>query len=681
MVAGPQKTTTRKIPQAQYGEDALARAVRLSQDYFRRSQHPEGYWCGQLESNTTMEAEYLMLSHFLGRVDPERWRKLANHILSKQRQDGSWGQYFDSPGDLSTSVESYFALKLAGYSADSEPLRRARRFILSKGGVPGVRVFTKIWLALFGQWDWQGTPNMPPELIFLPSWAPFNLYRFASWARATVAPMLIILTRHPICPVPEPAKIDELYPGGRNQADYSLPKPDGGWGWGRLLYHLDRFVGLYKRLPLHPFRRRAERKVVQWILDHQEADGCWGGIQPPWVYSLIVLHHLGGPVNNAAVEKGFAGFEGFVIEDDDTCTVQACMSPVWDTCLAQLALLDSGVAEDDPMIQQSTTWLLDQQILASGDWQVQVKDIQPGGWAFEFHNNQYPDIDDSAEVIMALAGARLQSGDEPRRQPAIDRGVAWLEALQSNNGGWGSFDKNNNAYYLTKLPFSDFGETLDPPSVDVTAHILEMYGKLGYTRDHQAVIQGLRVRPTGAGGRRLLVWTVGRQLRLRHRRSAARPGRRGRRHGTTLCSAGRRLAGVTPEPRRRLGRKLRFLRRTRTPRGWPQHRFPDRLGPAGLDGRRPGRHSGCHKGRRLFDRPPERRRRLGRAIFHRHRLSRLRHRRKAAATTQAGRKGLPGFGPARRLYDQLPPVSLLLAAHGPGKVLQPVQARSKEVLY
>ncbi len=487
MAVGPQKITTQNATFVQYGDEALARAIRLSQDYFRRSQHPEGYWCGQLESNTTMEAEYMMLSHFLGRVDPERWRKLANYILSKQREDGSWGQYFDSPGDVSTSVESYFALKLAGYSADSEPLRRARRFILSKGGVPGVRVFTKIWLALFGQWDWQGTPNMPPELIFLPSWAPFNLYRFASWARATVAPMLIILTHHPTCRVPKSANIDELYPSGRSQADYSLPKPDGGLGWGRLLYYVDRVVGLYKRLPIHPFRQRAEGKVVRWILDHQEADGCWGGIQPPWVYSLIALHFLGGAENKAAVERGFAGFEGFVIEDDDTCTVQACMSPVWDTCLAQLALLDSGVAEDDPMIQQSTTWLLDQQILASGDWQVQVKGAQPGGWAFEFHNNQYPDIDDSAEVIMALAGARLRSDDESRRQPAIDRGVAWLEALQSDNGGWGSFDKNNDSKYLTKLPFSDFGETLDPPSVDVTAHILEMYGKLGYPRDHQAL--------------------------------------------------------------------------------------------------------------------------------------------------------------------------------------------------
>ena len=479
MVTSPKNRTVNPS-----SKDAVDRAIRLGQDYFRRNQSPEGYWWGQLESNTTMEAEYLMLSQFLGRVDRERWRKLANYILSKQRDDGSWGQYFDAPGDLSTSVESYFALKLVGHSADSEPLRKARQFILSRGGVPRVRIFTKIWLALFGQWDWRGTPNMPSELIFLPSWAPFNIYRFASWARATIVPMLIILTHRPTCPVPASANLDELYPQPRGETDYSLPKPTGGWGWSRVLYHLDRIVGLYERLPFHPFRKRAEKKIVDWILDHQEADGCWGGIQPPWVYSLIALHHLEGSSNATAVEQGFAGFEGFAIEDSDTCTVQACMSPVWDTCLAQLALLDSGVAEDDSMVQQSTRWLLDQQILAGGDWQIQAKKTPPGGWAFEFHNDKYPDIDDVSEVIMALAGARLQSGGEVSRQTAIDRGVAWLEALQSKNGGWGAFDKDTNSQYLTKLPFSDFGETLDPPSVDVTAHILEMYGKLGYPRDY-----------------------------------------------------------------------------------------------------------------------------------------------------------------------------------------------------
>jgi squalene-hopene/tetraprenyl-beta-curcumene cyclase len=477
------QTSTTRIPV----REAVHEALRRTQDYFRRSQHSDGYWCGELETNATMEAEYLMLCYFLGRKDRERWRKVTNYILSKQREDGSWGQYYQAPGDLSTSVECYFALKLAGYPADSEPLRRARRFIMSRGGVPKVRVFTKVWLALFGQWDWRGTPNMPPEMIFLPSWVPFNLYEFASWARATMVPMLLILTHRPSCSVPASACIDEIYPQPRSETDYSLPKPKTGWGWAGVLHRLDRIAGLYRKFPVHPLRARAEKRLVDWILCHQEADGCWAGIQPPWVYSLIALHHLGFPPGHPVMEKGYAGFEGYAIEDEDTCMVQACMSPVWDTCLAQQALLESGVAQDDPMVRRSTRWLLEQQILTAGDWQVRAKNTQPGGWSFEFHNDQYPDIDDASEVVMALTSARLDPATDYLRERAIGRGVEWLLALQSKSGGWAAFDKDNGRKHLSMLPFSDFGETLDPPSADVTAHLVEMFGRLGYDRHFPAL--------------------------------------------------------------------------------------------------------------------------------------------------------------------------------------------------
>ena len=465
------------------------RTVRRSHAYFRSAQHEDGYWWGKLESNPTMEAEYLMLCWFLGRNEPERWRKVSNYIVSKQRDDGSWGQYFEAPGDVSTTVECYFALKLAGHPFEATHMTKAREFILSRGGVPSVRVFTKIWLALFGQWDWEGTPNLPPEMILIPQWAPFNIYEFSSWARATIVPMLIILTDRPYCPVPDEAGIDELYPGSRESTDFSLPIPDSGWA--KWLYRADRLVGIYNKIPVQPWRGLARRKIVDWILEHQEADGAWGGIQPPWVYSLIALHHLGAEDAREALDRGFSGLEGFAIEDDDTYSVQACISPVWDTCLAQVALLDSGISADDSMVQRSTSWLLDQQILSSGDWQVRARNTQPGGWAFEFHNEKYPDIDDSAEVIVALHLARLDSGDDPRRQEAIQRGVDWIEALQSKGGGWAAFDKDNTKQYLTKIPFADFGETLDPPSVDVTAHILEMYGRLGYTASHPPVQRAL----------------------------------------------------------------------------------------------------------------------------------------------------------------------------------------------
>ena len=466
---------------------AVVVAIKNTQNYFRGCQYNEGYWWAELESNVTMASEYLLLSYYLGKSDKNRWRKACNYILSKQREDGSWGQYYQAPGDVSTSVEAYLALKLAGYSPHLEALRKAREFIISRGGVPNTRVFTKIWLALFGQWDWTGTPNMPPELMLLPSWAPFNIYEFSSWARPTVVPLLLVLTRQPNCQIPEWAWIDELYTEGRAKVDYSLPKPPAKLGWASLFYHLDRLVGLYHRLPVHPLRSLAERKAIRWVLDHQEADGSWAGIQPPWVYSLIALHHLDALSHEPMIEKGFDAFDKFAIEDEETFNLQGCISPVWDTCLAQLALVESGTSLDDPLISHSTEWLLDQQILTTGDWKVKAKNAQPGGWAFEFHNDLYPDIDDTSVVIMAIQNIALSEQNEVRKAEAIDRGVSWVLAMQNKNGGWAAFDRGNDRRYMTQLPFSDFGETLDPPSADVTGHVLEMLGRLGYSKKHVAI--------------------------------------------------------------------------------------------------------------------------------------------------------------------------------------------------
>ena len=476
-------------------EDVLTsvkETVRRARRYVWSRQHPDGYWWEELESNPTMEAEYLMLTHFLGVADADRWRKLVNFILSKQRDDGSWGQYLDSPGNLSTSVECYFALKLAGVSADSPDMVRAREFILSKGGVPRVRVFTKIWLSLFGQWEWKGTPVMPPELMFLPTWFPFNLYEFASWARATIVPLLIILTGRPVRPIPESAAIDELFPTPRDRTDYSMPRPNGLTGWRGFFHIADKLLRLYERSPIKPGRGLATCKAVEWILSRQEADGCWGGIQPPWVYSLIALKHLGYSMDHPVMKKGFEAFERYAIEEEDTWRVQACISPVWDTALVTIALLDSGVAPDDPAIQQAGRWLVKNQILNGGDWLVKNRKAPPGGWAFEFDNDNYPDLDDVSEVIMALNAVRQQGDDERRRTQAIKLGADWLLSMQSSNGGWAAFDKDNTKAYMAKIPFADFGEALDPPSADVTAHVVEMMGKLGLDRSLPCVKRAYR---------------------------------------------------------------------------------------------------------------------------------------------------------------------------------------------
>ena len=467
-------------------------AIERSHRHLLSIQYPKGYWWGELESNPTMEAEYLLLTYFLETVDQDRWRKLCNYILSKQREDGSWGQYYGAPGDVSTSVECYFALKLAGVSPSTSEMQRAREFILSRGGVPRVRIFTKIWLSLFGQWEWRGTPVMPPELMQLPPWFPFNIYEFSSWARATIVPMMIILTERPVRPVPEWASIDELYPSAREITDYSLPGPRTLLGWGRFFSVADRTLRAYVRMPLKPGRKGAIRKAVEWIVSHQEADGSWGGIQPPWVYSLIALKTLGYPMDHPVMKKGLEGFEGFAIEEGDTWRVQACASPVWDTCLVVIGLLDSGMSPDHPAVREAARWMIEQQVLTGGDWQVKNRKTPPGGWAFEFENDMYPDLDDVAEVIMALDGARLVEEDGRRKAEAIGRGVDWLLSMQSKGGGWGAFDKDNDKSYIAKIPFCDFGEALDPPSADVTAHVVEMMGKLGYTKDHPAVKRAYR---------------------------------------------------------------------------------------------------------------------------------------------------------------------------------------------
>ena len=471
-------------------------ALRRVQEYFLRTQHPDGYWWGELESNPTMEAEYVMLTYWLASDEGDRIAKVAEDIRRRQSPDGSWRMYYGGPGDLSTTIECYFALKLAGESPNEPHMLRAKDFVLAKGGIARARIFTKIWLALFGEWDWRGTPAMPPELMFVPTWAPFNLYKFASWARATLVPMFVILTDRPAHPVPPHLALDELYVGSRADADTSLPsRGQGLFSAERLFLVADKLLRWYEKLPWRPFRRAAIRRAERWIIDHQEADGSWGGIQPPWVYALIALNHLGRPLDDPIMAKGLDGFRrewSLPSEDGEAMRVQACLSPVWDTALATLGLLDSGLAPDHESIQRATRWFLQEEIRVKGDWAVRAPGVEPSGWAFEFQNDMYPDIDDSSIIVMDLALARMTNPvEEATRVRALDRSKAWMLGVRSKGGGWGAFDKDNESSYLAKIPFSDFGEVLDPPSVDVTAHVIEMLGRLGYAKDDPAVAQGL----------------------------------------------------------------------------------------------------------------------------------------------------------------------------------------------
>jgi squalene-hopene/tetraprenyl-beta-curcumene cyclase len=322
---------------------------------------------------------------------------------------------------------------------------------------------------------------MPPELMLLPPSAPFSIYRFSSWARGTIVPLLLLMNDRPVRPVPDAARLDELRVPG-------IAPPAPRDALDRFFLAVDRALRFYGRLPFHPLREQAREAAEKWILAHQEADGSWGGIQPPWVYSLMALSSLGHPLDHPALKKGLEGMHGrwMVRRPDGSARVQACLSPVWDTGLALLALLESGVEPSDRMVQQAARWLLDEEIRVPGDWAVRAPDVEPSGWAFEFENDLYPDVDDTAVVLLALQKAGAV--DAPTRE----RALRWVLAMQSRNGGWAAFDKDNTSRLPALLPFSDFGEMIDPPSADVTAHVIEMLGAFGFDRRDPSMDRALR---------------------------------------------------------------------------------------------------------------------------------------------------------------------------------------------
>ncbi len=446
-------------------EDAAVRA----RDHLLSLQHAEGWWKGELETNVTMDAEDLLLREFLGIRDPDATERSAAWIRSQQNADGSWSKFRGGPGDLSTTLEAYVALRLAADDPEAEHMRNAAAFARAAGGLQRARVFTHIWLALFGAWPWEQVPALPAELMLLPSWVPLNPYDFACWARQTVVALSVVLSYRPQRPLA--FTIDELHGPG----DWSPPR--AGSATGRALVALDRILHLYQRRPVRRVRELSLARAERWIVDRQEADGSWGGIQPPWVYSLIALHLRGYALDHPVIRNGLEGLESFTIEEQGVRRLEACQSPVWDTALAILALLDAGVDADDPAVVRAADWLIDEQILARGDWAIKRPRLDPGGWAFEFANANYPDIDDTAEVVLALR--RVEHPDAERLERAIERGARWAEGMQSSDGGWGAFDADNRRSIVRDIPFCDFGEVIDPPSADVTAHVIEMLAALG----------------------------------------------------------------------------------------------------------------------------------------------------------------------------------------------------------
>ena len=570
-------------------DDMLTRAVA----HLRARQDDAGWWKGDLESNTTIDAEDLMLRKWLGVWNQEQAELTAKFIRSRQYADGSWPIYHGGPGNLDATVESYVGLRLAGDSPQAPHMRAAAAWARAHGGVPASRVFTRIWLALFGWWRWEDLPVLPPELMLLPAKMPLSIYKFGSWGRQTIVAITVLMAYRPtgvppfpldeLFPAPAPSakpgrrprattawvdtSIDDLFYGDgghgdgghRDGATAALPavrtagatpagslaarpgspsasapasaqknrrgrgaapeKPDvagrakdgGGPGvplpsgrirrvgaratrglksaaldhlpWEWMFHRVDKALHVYHRHAFKPLRSLALGIAERWIIIRQEADGCFGGIQPPTAYSIIALRVLGYPMDHPVLTAALRSLDDFsVIRPDGSRMQESCQSPVWDTCLATIALADAGVASNDPALVRAADWLVGQEVTARrGDWSVPIPDVPVGGWAFEFENDTYPDVDDSAEVMLALM--RVAHPQPEKAMAATYRGLQWVFGMQCADGGWGAFDVNNAGHLVYKIPFADFGMLTDPPSADVTAHVVELLGELGLGDD------------------------------------------------------------------------------------------------------------------------------------------------------------------------------------------------------
>jgi squalene-hopene/tetraprenyl-beta-curcumene cyclase len=509
-------------------------ALERACEHLLALQDEAGWWQGELQTNVTMDAEDMFLREFLHIRRADQTARSAAWIRSQQGADGTWTNFHGGPGELSTTIEAYWALRLAGDPPEAEHMRAAASFIREAGGLERARVFTHLWMALFGLWSWERVPALPPEIVLLPSRAPLNVYDFACWARQTIVALSVVKAHRPVHTLPfdlselrgpESQGSDSL---GSNSLGSDLPtspisagnRPSRIGGW---LTRLDGVLRAYERRPLGPLRRLALARAERWIVSRQEQDGSWGGIQPPWVYSLMALSLCGYPTEHPVMRRGLEGLDRFMVEDEDDARgvgappgrsrrLEACQSPVWDTALAVLALADGGIDDRHPAIARAAEWLLGEEVTAYGDWSVARRGLAPGGWAFEFANVNYPDVDDTAEVVLALE--RLRASDAAWRPPtrhrdasvhratsatpirtpdfderidgAIARAQRWVQGMQSADGGWGAFDAENTRALVRELPFLDFGEVIDEPSADVTAHAIEMLAALHLASTPQA---------------------------------------------------------------------------------------------------------------------------------------------------------------------------------------------------
>lgn len=522
----------------------LRRGISLGRWHLLGLQKEDGFWQGELEGDSILQSETILILAFFGREQSAIAQRLAKRLLETQTAEGGWSQYPGGPVDISATVKAYFALKLTGCSAGSEALERAARVILSLGGAESVNSFTRFYLAFLSQIPYSVCPAVPPEIVLLPKWFPINLYSMSAWSRAMVVALSVLWALKPVRHLPPEKGIRELFL--TDPKDWPLTRGSGaqprGDLWARFFGWVDSGIKTAEKIGILPLRKKALRAAERWMLEHLEGSDGIGAIYPPMVWSLIALHGLGHTIDSPVLRRCWRHVEELILESEDgeSARVQPCLSPVWDTALAARSLVAAGIPADHPRLKRALDWLVKRQIVQPGDWAATVR-AEPGGWCFEHANPFYPDCDDTAAVLMALAsrfgehsskaeevfpphwdviaGQRSRGlprgvngqetdslgrlwdqtalDDEANRTPeedilvrttsAIDRGVRWLLAMQNRDGGWAAFDRNNCRAILTRVPFADHNAMIDPSAPDLTGRVLEALGTLGYRLGHPAV--------------------------------------------------------------------------------------------------------------------------------------------------------------------------------------------------
>jgi squalene-hopene/tetraprenyl-beta-curcumene cyclase len=469
--------TTRAAPQPGCRIDLtrLGEAVMRASEVLAASQRPGGHWVFELEADVTIPSEFILLQHYLGRIEDELQARMATYIRARQGADGGWPLFYGGALDISASVKAYFALKAAGDAADAPHMARARAAILAHGGARRCNVFTRILLALFGEVPWRAVPDMPVEIMLLPNWSPFHIAKVSYWSRTVLVPLLVIMALRPRARNPRGIRISELF--------VEPPEAVRDWISGPTSSPLSMAFGALDRLlriaePFFPpgSRRRAIDKAVAWVTERLNGEDGLGGIFPAMANAVMMYDCLGYHPDDPPYATALGSLRKLLVLDREQAYCQPCLSPVWDTALACHALMEVGDRRFEPAIRRALDWLETKQVLdLAGDWAATRPALRPGGWAFQFENPYYPDLDDTAAV-----GLALHRFDGVRYRAAIERAAEWVVGMQSRNGGWGAFDADNTHYYLNHIPFADHGALLDPPTADVTARCVSFLSQIGH---------------------------------------------------------------------------------------------------------------------------------------------------------------------------------------------------------